>query len=305
MLRDLSLVVICIILVMATLNAIKNKDKIRAGGYNKYSPDFVVVGGGDEYKNDQKKWEIENELYQTQQKVNEVSKEIQKQNDDKILSKYRNQVTLSGGYGSSADTEYLTIQANSNNQERIKITGWTLTSTTTNNTINIPKSTTLYFSNSINSEEDIYLYPGETAYIITGKSPIGYGFKTNKCSGYLTQYNSFTPYLYTNCPHPSKEDLSSIPNRVSNEECFDLINSYPTCRIQETPLSNKYTSECQDFIYKKINYPNCINVHKNDKDFWGKEYRIYLKRNDKLWRNGRETIIIYDEFNKPVGKIFK
>jgi hypothetical protein len=99
-------------------------------------------------------------------------------------------IYFSGGYGYSADSEYIEITANLNNKEPIKITGWTLTSTTTGNTAQIPKSTSLYFSGNLNSEEDVYLAPGEKAYVVTGKSPIGYGLKVNKCSGYLTQNNT-------------------------------------------------------------------------------------------------------------------
>lgn len=249
--------------------------------------------------------QIEYEINQAKQKSEELKKELALQEELKKSSIYRDKISFSNGYGYDVNSEHLVISANSGNKEAIKITGWTIFSTSTGATVSIPKSTLLYFPGTINSEEDVYLNPGEKAYIITGKSPIGYGFKNNKCSGYLNQNSSFVPYLYSNCPLARYEDLSSIPKTVNNDICFDLIESFPQCQSQQTPLSNKYSSECQNFIYNKMTYMSCINTHKNEKDFWGNEWRIYLKRSEKLWRDRRETIILNDEFGKPVGKIIK
>jgi hypothetical protein len=60
--------------------------------------------------------------------------------------------------------------------------------------------------------------------------------------------------------------------------------------------------ECTDFIYKKVNYPACIDTHKNDKDFYQNEWRIFLKRSETLWKNSREDIVLLDEEGKIVDE---
>ncbi len=231
----------------------------------------------------------------------EISQGVDTLNKSKKYSEY---MYINGGYGYDADSEYIEIQNNSDKYS-VDITGFTLVSTSTNVSVTIPKTVKLYFTGMENIEENVILGPGEKAYVITGKSPIGYGMKINKCSGFLTQYNNFSPSFYTNCPAPRNEDISKIPKTVNNDICFDLIDSYPSCRIQSTPLSNNYSSECQDFIYKTINYPSCINNHKNDSDFWSNSWYVYLKRSDKLWKDRRETIILYDKSGNEISKIKK
>lgn len=262
-------------------------------------------GSSNQNTNTKSKEQIEYEINQAKYKTEELSKELAKQEEAKKWSIYKDKISLSGYFAYDANSEYLQISSNSSNKENIKITGWTITSTSTGMTVSIPKSTSLYFVGSLNSEEDVYLKPGETAYIITGKSPVGYGMKINKCSGYLNQNSTFYPYIYSNCPLARNEDLSSIPKTVINDVCFDLIESYPQCITQQTPLSNKYSSECQNFIYNKMTYSNCVNTHKNDKDFWSNDWRIYLKRSERLWKDRRETIILNDELGKPVAKIIR
>lgn len=235
------------------------------------------------------------------QTTNNVPKGVKDLNDSK---KYSDYIRIYNSLGYNANDEYIQISNNSD-KYTVDITDFKLVSTSTGFSVSIPKTVKLYFTGMENVEENVILGPGEKAYIITGRSPIGYGMKINKCSGFLTQYNRFSPSFYTNCPRPKSEDLSSIPKTVNNDICFDLIDSYPSCRIQTTPLSNKYSFECQNFIYNKINYPTCITNHKNDSDFWGKEWFVYLNRSDTLWKNRRETIILYDKNGNEVSKIIK
>jgi hypothetical protein len=223
---------------------------------------------------------------------------------DPVTSKLSLYLRIYGGYGSSANEEYITIE-NTSKDRYIDITDFKLKSTSTNIEVTIPKTVKLYFTGMQNVEENVILGPQERAYVITGKSPTSNGMKLNKCSGYLTQYNNFSPSFSTNCPAPRNEDLSSIPKTVNNDICFDLIDYYPSCRVQSEPISNMYSSECQNFIYKKINYPNCINTHKNDSDFWEKTWYVYLKRSEKIWKDRREVIVLYDRDDKVISKITK
>jgi hypothetical protein len=90
---------------------------------------------------------------------------------------------------------------------------------------------------------------------------------------------------------------------VINDACFDYIESMGQCRIQTETLPLNWSHECTNFIYNKINYPSCVNTHKNDKDFYQKEWRVYLKRSEKIWKEKRETIILYDDHGKIVDTL--
>lgn len=225
----------------------------------------------------------------------------QQEEAKKNLSPYNNLVDMSFiARATDPNQEYAVIRVTGNLPSPVKITGWTIRSSATGNSSTIPKGTYLYFAGQPNGEDDIYLENQDTVYLITGRSSLGVSFKSNKCSGYLSQFQSFTPSLYTNCPLPKNENLSSIPTSPNNDACLDYIDSFPACKIQTQNLPVSWSYECTNFIYSKINYPSCINTHKSDKDFYGHEWRIYLKRSERLWKDKREYIVLYDENRKIV-----
>jgi hypothetical protein len=288
------LVLICAVIAMAAFSGAKNAKPIYQNNSTIPSPNERQLSVG----------EIEYSLNDARYKTQELQKQLALEEEKKNSSVYKGKIFMSVNVSSDANTEYVDIYADYSNTEPINITGWKLLSTSTNQTIYIPQSTSLYFSGQQNTEQDVYLAAGEHAYIITGRSPIGYGFKINKCSGYISQYQNFYPGVWTNCPAPRDEDQSSIPNRVVNDNCFDMINSLSSCRVPE-PLSNAYSSECQAFLIEKINYPYCISHHKSDKDFWGNAWYVYLKRSDPLWKYRRDVVILYDKLGKPVIQVVK
>ncbi|TSC70190.1 MAG: hypothetical protein CEO12_505 [Parcubacteria group bacterium Gr01-1014_46] len=252
---------------------------------------------------EQKQVDIQYQITQAQYKADELKKQIQAEEDKKTQSVYKDIIDLS--YVTRSEDpkqEYLTIRVNTT-KAPINITGWIIKSLASGVSVSIPKGTPLFFTGTVNSEEDIYLDSGDTMYLITGISPNGSSFKLNKCSGYLAQFQTFTPYLYTSCPQPKNENLSSIPRTVNNDACFDYIDYFPTCRIQTESLPANWSYECVNFIYSKINYPSCVNTHKNDKDFYLKEWRVYLKRSEKLWKSSREEIVLYDDVGKIVDTL--
>jgi hypothetical protein len=240
-------------------------------------------------------------VYDTQQKVNALQQQVQAEEDAKLASVYKGQVRI--GYVTHSNDpayEYLTLQVIGTPAQPIDITGWTLTSTSTGNTVQIPKAAKLYFANSPNSDTDVYLTAGDIAYVSTGYSPNGESFEVNKCSGYLGQFQTYVPSLNYNCPLPRSENTSSIPRSPNNDACLDYIQYFPQCRIQTDTLPLNWSYECTNFIYSKINYPSCVDTHKNDSDFYQHEWRIYLKRSDPLWKSQRESIILYDKAGKIV-----
>lgn len=219
---------------------------------------------------------------------------------------YTNKISLEPGYASSneVDREYLEIRTSENNTEKISITGWTLESSITGEKITIGKGTYLPYTSKINPEENVFLFPGERAYIITGRSPIGSSFKTNICAGYFEQFQDFVPSINTSCPRPEKEKdfITTGPNRL-NDACIDYVERIPQCQIvtRALPLDMQY--ECSSFITNKINYNTCVENHKNEVGFYGNEWRLYLNRDKELWKERRETIKLIDINGKLVDTI--
>ena len=255
-------------------------------------------------KNVEQRKNVEQQIREAQVKVEQLKKDIQAEEVKKTESQYSGRITLAYVNRSKDPAqEYVVIRVNGNATTTIPVTGWTLHSTNTGSTITIPKATYLYFTRTINGENDIYLEPNDTLYLITGISPNGVSFKLNKCSGYLTQFQTFIPYINNNCPAPRNEDLSSIKKIVPNDACLDYIQSFPICRAETKNLPVGWTYECTHFIYDKLNYSSCVNTHKTDKDFFGHDWRVYLKRSEHLWKDRREEIILYDNLGKIVSTL--
>jgi hypothetical protein len=223
--------------------------------------------------------------------------------DKANASQYSDVVTLSSlSRNVNPDREYITIKVSQRAKENISLTGWKVASEAIGNSFSIPKGTYLYFSDTKNFEENIVLAPGDTVHLITGKSPILYSFKTNKCSGYLEEFQDFTPYLESNCPLPKNEDISGIPDVSVNRDCLEYVYSYPSCKTKLDYLPEKGSTECRNFFKEKVNYPACVTLHKPDKDFYKPEWHVYLKRSAPIWESNRESIVLYDNLGKVVDR---
>ncbi len=219
-------------------------------------------------------------------------------------SPYQNGISLVGiNRNNNPSSEYVTITMSRSAKANIDITGWTLKSLSSGQSFQIPQGVYLYFTNSGNSKDDIILTPGDTVYLVTGTSPNGTNFKANECSGYLEQFQTFTPYIQKICPLASNENLGSIPRYPINNDCFDYIASYPRCKTQTDPLPAAWSLECKNFIQNTENYPECITLHKNDPGFYQPEWHVYLNHTGSIWQTEREDVVLYDRSGKVVSEL--
>jgi hypothetical protein len=152
--------------------------------------------------------------------------------------------------------------------------------------IAIGKGVYLIMPATLNTEQAIFLEPGDKAIITTGQSPVGYSFRLNKCTGYFEQFQDFTPRLPKECPYPRDEDL---PQGLE-DACLDYIDRLPRCEIHDDPIPDYLSVPCRRYISREINYKTCVDIHKNDSDFYKNEWRVYLGRDEDLWKTKRETI---------------
>ncbi|MES3004987.1 MAG: hypothetical protein V4690_02655 [Patescibacteria group bacterium] len=239
-------------------------------------------------------------IRETENQITELKKQLKAEEAKVTQSKYKDVVILALlSRSSNPSKEYVAIRVNSRATTTIPVTGWTI-KTNYGDTVVIPKASYLFFSGMPNSEENVFLNSKDVLYIVTGHSPIGVGFRTNKCTGYLDQFQSFTPYLKDNCPLAEKEAPLYIPNNTGNTACLKYIDSLRQCQINTKNIPVSWTGECKNFIDQKIGYPACIQTYKNDPDFYENEWRVYLKRSSSIWTARNLTLTLYDNEGKIV-----
>lgn len=219
-------------------------------------------------------------------------------------SPYRGTVSMShyvSGAGSQdLGNEYVEIGVASDAGIPVDLTGWTLESDATGSAVTIPQGTEVPTSGVVNAAQDIVLAPGERALVISGKSPIGASFRENKCIGYFSTFQRFSPPLPQNCPVPSSE-LSSFygAGYIRDASCIDYVNKLSRCQVALSPPVN-ISGACQSFSVKYFNYNGCVDAHKNDADFNGDTWRIYLGRTSPMWRTKNELVKLLDVNGKTV-----
>ena len=219
-------------------------------------------------------------------------------------SSYRGIVVLnhyvSGANSSDPGNEYVEIAVAQNAGTPVDISGWTLASDATGNMSVIPKGTEMPISGTINAGQDIMIAPGNRALIISGRSPIGASFRENKCIGYFSNFQKFSPTLPQNCPVPSDELASFYGfGYIRDVFCIDYVKALPRCQIALTPPVNA-TGVCQNFLVTYLNYNGCISAHRNDTDFKGNTWRVYLGRTSPMWRTKYELVKLLDTNGKTV-----
>lgn len=214
---------------------------------------------------------------------------------------YKGKVTINAGWNAeeaNPQKEYIEINVNSDAKNPINISKWKLKGKLGLDII-IGDGTLLPLPPYPPTKQNIVLNPGDRAYIVTGKSPLDASFKINKCLGYITQTQTFYPSIYKECPYAKDENL---PNNLK-DACLDYIDDISRCETPTTfpfVISNDMT--CREYLTTKVNYKGCIDAHRADKDFYKNEWRIYLGRNEEMWKQSRETTTLYDENGKVVDE---
>jgi hypothetical protein len=219
-------------------------------------------------------------------------------------SPYRGKVVMnhyvSGAGSINPNSEYIQLRVAQDAGIPVDISEWTLVSEASGSVMNIPKGTEVPTSGVVNAAQDIVLQPGEQALVISGRSPIGASFRENKCIGYFSTFQTFSPPLPQNCPMPSDE-LSRFygPDYIRDAACIDYVNRLSRCQVVLSP-PNTVSGSCQSFLVKYLNYNGCLDAHKSDADFMGDAWHIYLGRTTPMWRTQHEIVKLLDINGKTV-----
>ncbi|MFA6407949.1 MAG: hypothetical protein WCW36_00515 [Candidatus Paceibacterota bacterium] len=208
--------------------------------------------------------------------------------------------SISNAGSSDPKNESIEIRITQDAEVPVDLSGWVLQSSVTGNTVAIPKGTEIPTSGTVNAEQDIVLTAGQRAIINTGQSPIGASFRENKCIGYFSTFQKFSPALPQNCPLPADE-LTSLygPYYIRDARCIDFVNKLSRCQVTLTPPAGA-TSACQSFVTKYLNYNGCLSAHQSDTDLNGNTWRVYLGRSTSMWRTRHEVVKLLDKTGKTV-----
>ncbi|MES2014803.1 MAG: hypothetical protein V4437_03260 [Patescibacteria group bacterium] len=221
---------------------------------------------------------------------------------DPAASPYASSIRLenSGATNSDAKNEYVTIRTGTL-KNNITITGWTLESTTSNLKMVIGSAAQIPSLGNINSETPVTLDSDSTVIVTTGRSPNGASFRLNECTGYFAQFQEFSPRLAQDCPRPTDEMLRYPEKTAGNDLCENFVRGLRQCTLTVTAIPGNIGSSCQDFVLTNLSYNGCITAHKNDPDFYRDEWRVFLNRDQELWKNTHDRILLLDENGKLVA----
>lgn len=160
-----------------------------------------------------------------------------------------------------------------NDGDPIKISGWSLNSTT--NKFVIPKGVGFYDSSVLVQPSDIILKTGDYLHVFGATSPMDMNFRLNKCFGYLNALYNFVPSLSNQCPYPDRTDLLN-----TSLACQNYILGLSSCQIPDAgQLNNIGDSACRSFSDGNLNYSGCFRGYHFDPDFLKNEWYVYSGSN--------------------------
>jgi hypothetical protein len=212
----------------------------------------------------------------------------------------------------SFDGFSLTLTNNSNKE--IKITNWQIKTSLIY--FKIPKAVKDFNPYlNLRKEEDIVLQPYGRLVIAAvyeneksapinlrreelGLSPLGVNFLGNQCFNYINKYYNLNyPVSFCDRINFNSEDLLNLvfSGKISRK-CAIEINSLSCGSLTASDYRILQDDpQCLGFVKDFHNYNSCYARNRNNKDFFGKEWRVYFDPRDDLGKADR----------KPLPQIFQ
>jgi len=204
--------------------------------------------------------------------------------------------------------------------EPVYVGGWTmengsLSSSKNKKKIVLPVSGIEYYNPynlTGNKKSPLVLYPGDTLVVSVGENPSGRklklesSFKENVCMGYLENLSGldFLPSLRVRCP----SELDFIDRDKIRDECYSLVRRLPRCTEPKVvnDCVNSYCevpSSCRRLVEDIFGYENCFNKRKNQENFLGDTWRVYLGYSSNIFRKSNGYLALYDNQGLLVDRI--
>ncbi len=252
--------------------------------------------------------QIESKIASLYRRLDSLSREVRELELRSPVSPYAGLVRLTASSVRTTDPEreYVKLTARHKIPEGINISNWYLESYVTEERAALPQGDRVIDEWRRPVLEDIYLLPSETAYVLTGDSPMDVSFHENMCTGYLNEEYTFYPSVQNSCPRPLDEMERFADIALDNDTCYDYVERIKKCTLVEDDDFDEadLNGACRRFIESTFNYNDCVRKHRYDPFFDNVGYwHIYLGRNDELWRYEREIIRLMDEYDRVVDYV--
>lgn len=254
----------------------------------------------------------EREIADIEDEIEDIEKDI----TEFAQSPYADVVTLRQHTARDRDAqdEYIDIEIDRDLSEPLSLTGWKLTGQ--ENNISVTLGRVAFIPDYDRTQQEIRVEAGQTVHILTRRSPIRDSFRTNVCTGYLSEDRTFKPSLRRECPNLLTEDILSplgidledveddIHDGRSNTDtrCYRAIDRLSTCREPNT-IPDDISRRCEDFL-DDIGYEWCVETYNAQTNFFTDEWYVYLRSSfEDLWGNDDDTITLFDQNGRIVDSI--
>lgn len=210
-------------------------------------------------------------------------------------SRYENTVAISRVQRSiDPAKEYVTLRNGTflnRTEASVPISGWTIESRK-NGRIVVPSAEEIPMIDA--GTRQIILPPKGEIIITSGATTFGRSFRENVCTGYFTQYHSFTPSLAT-CSAISF-DAQRLLDSGYNGDCVDFIKGIARCRIPAIPYekSGRIGSACIDHITNTYSYSGCVARFRDEKTFFKNTWRVFLNQPSHIFDTLHDRVIVRD-----------
>ena len=211
-------------------------------------------------------------------------------------SPYAGKVTIAENTAGVSDPakEFIRLDASESNTAPIRITDWSLQSAVSSARAPIPQAAPVFVLGVVNNVQPISLEPGASVFVTTAASPAGTSFRENSCSGYLSELQTFTPELSSECPVPSEALPMNADNlRTYGQSCFDYLDTLSRCHFPTTVPSN-LSANCRSFISNTLSYNGCVATYRTRAGFALPTFRAYVAFRSELWSNSHDVIRLLD-----------
>lgn len=230
-----------------------------------------------------------------------LSQEADKVHTKSLLSKSIYLDSVAGAQSSDPQKEYLRILSDDASDKTVDISALSLRGSAYGVTAQIPQAAEKPVLASAYEKSDVMVPPGGRVLISSGRSPIGTSFRVNACTGYLNQFQTFTPDLRQECPDPIEELKKT--SAYDDYSCRAFVEGLPRCRAYGGALPPTMSAACKGFIAQKLNYNSCVAAHSSEKDFYRDEWRLFLEQTTELWKNKQEIIRLMDPNGATIDAI--
>ncbi|MBV9159456.1 MAG: hypothetical protein JO019_02565 [Candidatus Kaiserbacteria bacterium] len=217
-------------------------------------------------------------------------------------SPYAGQVSISAANALESDPsrEYVVISASPANANFVDVSGWSLQSMSSGVRVYLPLAAAPYVLGVVNRVSEAAIFPGGTATVLSGVSPVGVSFRETLCTGYLNQNQNFSPALVNACPAGSRI-LPATQENVARYgmDCINYVATLPQCDFPGIVPQNLSTS-CRAFLLSALSYNGCVNMYQSAPDFSLNSWRLYEGFTHELWSNDHDTIRLLDRDGRVV-----